>query len=196
MASEHYIQIGYPSAQDIRRNMRTPMKIISRVISCGALLLAGCVLCWGQGNAKPSEVTLCDLYQHPEQYNGKMIKVRGGSISGLRLEDIVHDLPTEKCSGYLSIIVVFPDQVKPAPDFELARDESYKKLYDSLHSPRPIHIDATYEGRFDLAFVWRDHQRIRVGQDGVKGYGKQHEYDARLVLQQVSDVWAMPLPRR
>jgi len=96
----------------------------------------------------------------------------------------------------MRIIVVFPDQVKPAPDFQLVQDESYKKLAEALHYPGPIHIDATYEGRLDAAFAWRDHKRIRLGQYGGKGYGKKHEYDGRIVLHQVSDVWAKPLPRR
>jgi hypothetical protein len=172
------------------------MKIISRLTYCGVLLLAGCLPFWGQEYAKPAQITLCELYSHPEQYNGKMIKVRGGSLSELRIENIVHDLPTEPCPTYMRIIVVLPDQVKPAPDFQLVRDESYKKLQQALHDSVPIRIDATYEGRFDVAFVWRDRQRIRVGQDEVKGYGKKHEYDARIVLRQVSDVWAMPIPRR
>jgi hypothetical protein len=113
------------------------------------------------------------------------------------------DFPSNAVSYYFfdelksaDVIVVLPDQVKPAPDFQLVRDESYKKLQQALHDSVPIRIDATYEGRFDGAFVWRDRQRIRVGQDEVKGYGKKHEYDARIVLRQVSDVWAMPIPRR
>jgi len=72
----------------------------------------------------------------------------------------------------MRIIVVFPDQVKPAPDFQLVQDESYKKLAEALHYPGPIHIDATYEGRLDAAFAWRDHKRIRLGQYGGKVTGR------------------------
>jgi len=95
----------------------------------------------------------------------------------------------------MRIIVVFPDQVKPAPGFNLVRDESYKRLEEALHSRSPIHIDATYEGRFDAAFAWRQGKRVKLGQGNDKGYGKKHEYDARIVLRQVYDVWASPLPR-
>lgn len=171
------------------------MKSLSKIIYSCLLLAASCVLCWGQNDAKPAQTTLCELYQRAETYNGKMIKVRGGSISGLRLENIAHDLPREKCATYMRIIVVFPDQVKPSPDFQLVRDESYKILDKALHSGHATHIDATYEGRFDVAFVWRDGQRIRVGQGETKGYGKNNEYDARIVLHQVSDVWTNSLPR-
>src|SRR5260370_26344827 len=171
------------------------MKMVVLATYACVLLLAGCGFCWGQYAAKPIKATLCDLYQHPEQYSGKVIKVRGGSVSGLRIEDLLHDSHAKPCPTYMRIIVVFPDQVKPTPDFQLVRDESYKKLEEALNYSGPIHIDATYEGRFDAAFAWRDHKRVRVGQDAEKGYGKKHEYDARIVLHQVSHASPIPVPR-
>ena len=169
------------------------MKMNMRGTYACVLLLAGCEFCWGRDAATPIEATLCDLYRHPEQYSGKMIKVRGGE---LRIEDLLHDSHAKPCPTSMRIIVAFPDQVKPAPGFQVVRDESYKKLEEALRYPGPIHIDATYEGRFDAAFAWRDHKRISLGQDKEEGYGKKHEYDGRIVLHQVSDVWAKPLPRR
>jgi len=171
------------------------MKTLMCVAFSCVLLLADCAFCWGQDAATPVVITLCDLYQHPEQYSGKVIKVRGGSVGGLSIEDLLHDSQPRPCPTYMRIIVVFPDRVRPAPGFQLVRDESYKKLEEALHFPGPIHIDATYEGRFDAAFAWRDQKRIKLGQDKEKGYGKKHEYDGRIVLHQVSDVWAKPLPR-
>ena len=82
----------------------------------------------------------------------------------------------------MRIIVVFPDQVNPTPAFTLVQDDSYEKLRKALSYPGPIHIDATYEGRFDPAFAWRDHKRIKLSQDSEKGYGKKHNYDGRIVL--------------
>jgi len=172
------------------------MRAMMRATSCCLLLLTGCGVCWSRDATNPVEATLCDLYQHPEQYAGKMIKVRGGSVGELHIEDTLHDSHAETCPAYMRIIVVFPDQVRPAPGFQLVQDESYKKLSEALHYPGPIHIDATYEGRFDPVFFWCDHKRIRVGQNNENGYGKKHEYDGRIVLHQVSDVWAKPLPRR
>jgi hypothetical protein len=159
-------------------------------------LLADCAVCSGQGSVKPVEATLCDLYQHPEQYAGKMIRVRGGSVDGLSIEDILHDSHAEPCPAYMRIVVVFPDQAKPVPDFQLIQDESYKKLIEALHYHGAIHIDATYEGRFDAAFRWHDHKRFRVGRYEDEGYGKKHEYDGQIVLHQVSGVWTQPLPRK
>ena len=167
-----------------------------RSSSACILLLIGCGFVRGQDAAKPVELTLCSLYQFPEQYAGKMIKVRGVSVGGLAIEDLRHDSQAEVCPTYMRIVVVFPDQVRPQPAFHLIRDDSFMKLEDALRSRGPIHIDATYEGRFDAAFAWRDHKRIRVGDSTKEGYGKNHEYDGRIVLRQVSDVWAKPLPRK
>ncbi len=160
------------------------------------LLLAGRISS-AQDLASPLNVSLCDLYEHPEDYTGKMIKVRGGSVGNeLRIEDILHDARSRPCSAYMGIIVVFPDHVKPIPGFDLLQDAALKKLEEALNHSGPIHIDATYAGRFDAVFAWRDHQRVRVGQGSEPGFGKKHEYDARIVLREVSDVWAEPLPRK
>jgi len=172
------------------------MKMIMRATCTYAVLLFWLAFCGAQEALTPVETTLCELYQNPEQYAGKMIRVRGGSVSDLRIENTRHDSPAVKCSAYMRLVVVFPDQVKPEPPFQLIRDESYKKLDEALHSPGPIHIDATYEGRFDPAFVWRNGKRIRVSQNQVKGYGNKHQYDGRIVLRQVSDVWTKRLPQR
>ena len=171
------------------------MKITTQATCVCILVLSA--LCWGQDATKPIEVSLCELYQHPEEYAGKMVKVRGGSVSDLSIDNVLHDAPAKACPAYMRLIVVFPDRVKPEPAFQLVEDDSYKQLQEALHHPGPIHIDATYEGRFDPAFVWRDHKRIRVSQDNEeKGYAKKHEYDGRIVLHEVSEVWAKSLPRR
>lgn len=165
------------------------MSTITRVTYGCVLLLAGCAFCWGQDAAKPVEATLCDLYQHPEQYAGKMVKVRG-SIAG---NDMWIDVFAEKsCTSWMRVVVVFPKQVKPPPDFDLVRDDSFKEFEDAMYHPRPIHIEATFEGRFDSVVTVQDGKRTRVG----KGYGKKHDYDGRIVLQKVSDVVAKPLPRK
>jgi hypothetical protein len=160
------------------------------------LLVVGCGLCRGQEDTKPIKTTLCNLYQHPDQFQGRLVKVRGGSVSSLWIEDILHDSPSEPCPAYLRIVVEYPDKLNPTPSFQLVRDESFRKLQEALNYGGPMRIDATYAGRFDVAFVWRDQKRINVGPGPGKGYGKKGEYDGRIVLNQVYDVWARPLPRR
>jgi hypothetical protein len=145
---------------------------------------------------KPEEVTLCDLYQHPEQYAGKMIKVRGGSVSGLEIEDLLHDTPSKPCPAYMTIVVVFPHQVEPAPGFQLVQDEAQKKLAEALRSSVAIKIEATYAGRFDAAYVWREQKRIPVSAQEGKHPAQKQDWDGRIVLRQVFDVWTYALPRK
>jgi len=142
------------------------------------------------GSAKSSEpavqkTTLCDLYQHPEKYAGKLVHVHA-SVSGKDLW--IDDFQKEACPAWTNVTAVYPHQVQPPPGFSFAEDESFAKFQDALH--KGMNVEATFEGRFDVAFVWRDHKRISVGSD--KGYGKKHKFGARLVLQRVSEVVARP----
>lgn len=174
------------------------MKVIRRLICGGVLLVAGYITCWGQDGAKPTPLTMCELYEHPEQYSGKMVKVRGGSLGAeLSISNVTLDGPVKTCSAFLDIIVLFPWQVNPSPGFDVVRDESFAKLEDAINS-RVMRIDATYEGRFDLLHVIRDGKRINVttGKAERRRVGKMSYYDARIVLHQVSDVSAFEPPRK
>jgi hypothetical protein len=164
------------------------MRAIMRVAYC-CFLLTPRGVCWGQDAGKPVEATLCDLYQHPDEYAGKMVRVRG-TIAG---NDMWIDAFTEKpCSSWMSIVVVFPDQIKPPPDFDLVKDDSFSKFEDAMYHSRPIHIEATFEGRFESVVTVRDGKRVTVG----KGYGKKHQHNGRVVLHRVSDVVVRPLGRK
>src|SRR5882724_588246 len=92
------------------------------------------------------------------------------------------------CSSWMNVVVVFPEQVKPTPGFSLVHGDSLTKLLESVRKGKGV--EATFEGRFDAAFVWRDHKRIPVGTD--PGYWKKNRYDARIVLHRVSDVLVLP----
>jgi hypothetical protein len=156
-----------------------------------AVLMALCYCAWGQENMQAFEVTLCELYQHPEKYAGKMVKFRA-TVAG-RTEDLwVDGFTREPCPSHIRVTVVFPGKVKPAPDFGLVHNDSIKEFQDALYYKGPIHIDATFEGRFDTVLTVQGEKRVRVG----KGYGKKSAYDARIVLYRVSNVWADPLPRK
>jgi hypothetical protein len=142
-----------------------------------------------QVSTQAVETTLCEMYQHPDQYAGKIVKVRG-TIAG---NDLWIDALTQTpCSSWMSIVVVFPSQVKPAPDFDLVRDDSFKEFENAIYHRRPIHIDATFEDRFDSAVTVQDGKRTKTSE----GYGKKHEHDGRIVLHIVSDVVAKTVPRR
>lgn len=148
------------------------------------LLVLNGVLCCGQMET-PLKVTMCELYEHPEQYAGKMVTVRA-SVAGNDLW--IDSFEQKACPTWTQVVVIFPDQVKPEPGFGLVRDDSLTKLLDSVRGGKGV--EATFEGRFDAAFVWRDHKKIAVGTDA--GYGKKNRYGGRIVLQRVSDVVVLP----
>jgi hypothetical protein len=92
----------------------------------------------------------------------------------------------------MSIVVIFPGQIKPPPNFDLVKDDAFSKLEDATYHSRPIRIEATFEGRFESVVSVRNGKRVTVG----KGYGNKHQYDGRIVLHRVSDIVALPLGRK
>lgn len=152
------------------------------------------VLSYGQMDKQdtPLKVTMCDLYEHPEQYAGKIVEVRA-NVSGkdLALDDFSE---TKSCSAYMKLHLELPQETTPAPGFDLVRGDAYNELHEKLH--QGMNVVATYEGRFDPLFVWREQKRVRVGEGTDKGYGKSRRYDGRIVLRKVSDVVARPIPHR
>ena len=53
------------------------MRVAAWVFLTSLFLLNVFTFSWGQANPHPVEITLCDLYQHPDQFAGKVVKVRG-----------------------------------------------------------------------------------------------------------------------
>ncbi len=152
------------------------------------------VLSWGQMNTQvsPPKVTMCELYEHPEQYAGKIVEVRA-NVSGkyLALDDFSNQ---KSCSAYMRIHLELPQETTPATSFELVRGDAYNELLEKLH--RGMNVIATFEGRFDPLFVWRDQKRVRVGAGTGKGYGRSLRYDGRIVIRKVSDLLARAVPSR
>jgi hypothetical protein len=143
----------------------------------------------GQGQTGPQtapvKATLCDLAEHPERYAGQMVAVHA---SAMGRDFWIEDFTNKPCSAWTQVIVVYPNQIKPSPGFDLVRDDAFNKFFEEVRKGR--NVEATYEGRFDVAHVWRDHKRIDVGSE--KGYGKKHRYGGRIVLHQISDVVSHP----
>ena len=129
----------------------------------------------------PVKTTLCDLSQHPEQYAGKIIAVHG-SVAGNDLW--IDDFQQKPCSSWIPLVVVLPNVIRPTPEFNLVQDESFTRFFLGVH--RGSGVEATFEGRFDAAFVWRNHKKIFVSK--TKGYGKKNRYGGRIVLHRLSDV--------
>ena len=76
-----------------------PWKVIAmvRAVVPAFLALLPCVA-FGQGNAdEPIKTTLCQLVKTPDQFNGKMVQVRGVVLSSLEYGE----LKDGSCSAYL-----------------------------------------------------------------------------------------------
>jgi hypothetical protein len=175
-------------SKEISRS-KTAMKHFAFVLS----LIVYAVLSYGQTDKDmPLKVTACELYEHPEQYAARMVEVRA-NVSGkdLALDDFSDQ---KSCSAYMKLHLEFPQEIRPVPNFNLVHDDAYNELFEKLHGG--MNVTATYEGRFDPAFVWNDQKRRRVGESISDGFGKKHRYDGRIVLRKVSDVLARPMPRR
>jgi hypothetical protein len=160
-----------------------------RISCCFCLFVLAMCTAMGRGQEdqqnRPTKTTLCVLAEQPEQYAGKMVAVRAKEMG----KDFwIEDFANTSCSAWTQVIVVYPDQINPVPGFNLVRDDAFRKFFEEIQKGNTV--EATYVGRFDVAFVWRDHKRISVGTD--KGYGKKQKYGARLVLQSISEVVARP----
>ena len=160
-----------------------------KLSSCFCVSLLAFYTAMGRGRADsqsaPIKVTLCELAEHPEQYAGKMVAVHASEMG----KDFwIEDFTNKSCSAWTEVVVVYPDQIRPAPGFDLIHNDAFNKFFEAVRQGR--NVEATYEGRFDVAYVWRDHKRISVGTD--KGYGKKQKYGARIVLRSISEVVARP----
>lgn len=172
------------------------MKVIGRARFISIFLFLGSAVAQPPDATNPIPVTVCQLFEHPEHYIGKMIKVRGASVGArIWLSNAISD--GSVCSAWLDVVVLFPAQVSLTSDLDVVRDESLKKLEGAINS-RGMHIEATYEGRFEFLYEIRGGKRVNLttGKQERKRVGRMSFYDARIVLHKVSDVVAFPLPRR
>ena len=150
----------------------------------------------GEADAEPTAMraTLCDLAQRPEQYIGKLVEVPA-SVSGNDLSiDDFEQKPA--CPSWMGVILVLPEQMKPKPDFDVVRDDPFNQFFADLR--KGMNMQATFEGRFEAVYTWRNQKQVWIGEGGAnrKGFGKRGQYGGRILLRRVSDLLARPVPRR
>jgi hypothetical protein len=138
--------------------------------------------------------TLCELAQNPEAFNGKMIRVRASAM-GTKVKDLLIDDFEQKpaCSASMWVEVVLPDQVRPKPGFDTVQDGSFQRFVNQMKS---MNVQATFEGRFDVAAARTGRKRHIAHFENEKGFGKGGRSGGRIVLNSVSDVVARYIPRR
>lgn len=142
-----------------------------------------------------TKTTLCELARNPELFNGKMIQVRasamGRNIKNLWIDDFEQK---PACSAWMGVVVVLPEQITPKPEFDAVRDAIFQQFSQDING---MNVQATFEGRFDAAYTWKESKREWVAQSkNRKGFGKGGQYGGRIVLSRVSDVVARYVPRR
>jgi len=73
----------------------------------------------------------------------------------------------------------------------LERDTGFEQFDQA--SRTHMNIEATFEGRFDAVFTWREGKRINL--EPSDGFGKNKLHGGRIVLRKVCGVGARPIPR-
>jgi hypothetical protein len=156
------------------------------------LLVSLAWLCQAEDEPAHINATLCELAEHPEQYMGKMVRVRASAVGDLSIDDFGQ---RPACQSWIGVILVLPEQVNPRADFDVIRDESFSQLFDDLR--KGMNVQATFEGRFDAVYTWRDQKRVWIaGAVKSKGFGKKGQFGGRIVLHRASDILARPVPRK
>jgi hypothetical protein len=145
--------------------------------------------------AAPAVTSLCELAQNPDVFNGIMVRVRASAM-GVAIKDLWIDDFEQKpaCSAWMGVVVVLPEQIRPHSEFDVVRDASYQQFCEKI---RNMNVQATFEGRFEAVYTWKDHKRIWIASaQGQRGFGKKGRYGGRIVLYRVADVVARSIPRR
>jgi hypothetical protein len=144
---------------------------------------------WSENDSVVTKTTLCELAQFPNQYTGKMVEVRA-NVSGSELW--ITDL--KECPSFMGVILVMSYQVKPRPSFETMRDDMFNRVFEELGKGK--WVVATFEGRFDGVYTWKNQKQIWIseGKEKFTGFGRNGLAGGRIILRRISDILALPLP--
>jgi hypothetical protein len=158
---------------------------MTRVIISGLMLTLVVPWCGKGQETGTALVDICDLARHPEEYSGKIVRVRADVNSGWRRQgqlitefSIGQLFGSTRCIAHLKVIL--PARVKPEPGFALRQDEEFRKLDEALHTSKVT--TATFQGRFVSG--------------SKKDSGKAQPSAMKLILERVADVKAHSAPSR
>jgi len=165
-----------------------------------AILLLGCVhLALAQIKDAALNASICQLFENPSKYEGKLVRIRAVFVGSFESSGIVDP----KChksiwlttpSGLLrsvgAILISQRSPSVPRADFELVKDKDDEK-FDRLTSSfgksnwpycADYKVTATFTGRLDhrLDFV--------KDEKGANGFGHMGLSEFQIVLRSVSDV--------
>lgn len=148
-----------------------------RPVAAGVLALVLALCCGAQEPREATNVDICDLVQRPDDYAGKIVRLRADVSSGwtkperpIAALSIKQPFSSIRCHTELK--VVLPERTAHTEGVELRRDDSFRSLEQALHMS--MTTTATFQGRFESTAH-------------VKS-GKTRQVGMRLVLEAVSDV--------
>jgi hypothetical protein len=155
------------------------------------LIVAICIMkaeAVGQFDA-PVDASLCDLYERPDDYDGRMVRLRGSLVGHNPWIESPAPRSQPTCSAYMRVVIALPEDIEPDPGFDLARDASLAEFIEAQSGPHNIHV--TVEGLFVSYISVQDGVRVRA-----RDPDRELDFDGRIVLRGVSDVVAYPIPAR
>jgi hypothetical protein len=148
-----------------------------RLVVPGVLALALALCCGAQEQRAALSVDICDLVQRPDDYAGKIVRLRadvnsgwtkpGRPITGFSIKQ-----PFSSVRCHTQLKVVLPESADHTGSVELRRDDAFKTLEQALHTS--MTAAATFQGRFESSATAKS--------------GKARLSGMRLVLEAVSDV--------
>jgi hypothetical protein len=186
---------------------------MKRLAVLGLVCVFSCCL-----HAQVVDTTVCDILKNPTSFNGKIVKIKGtvtagfdqfvvrGTDCGVRVSDIWLSYPegSKAKAGPATML-----QMQPAQNFAgtstpeqrtpvvLEKSKDFKQFDSQLAAPAKVdamclgcpryEVSATLVGRLDgtQAKVQRDKDGKIMS---FTGFGNLNAYNARLVLQSVSEV--------
>jgi hypothetical protein len=178
------------------------VRVWGSTLSSAAIVLS--LLSPASESSQPQTATVCKVLVDPAKYDRKIIRLKARVTFDWEFIEAWY----ESCKE--GILLVYPDEIQPRPSFSLVRDEQYERYRQFLEAreyPRkagsstsidtredfteslPLYeVEAVLTGRLDSADV-RDNKGRMVHK---AQFGHLNSYRARLVLQSLSDVKAIP----
>jgi hypothetical protein len=172
--------------------------------------------------AQVVDASACDILANPQSFDGKMVRVKGTVVAGFEEFAIkasgcnqgaiwlAYPIGTKAKAGAVAVVQLQLGRNNPAsvanlnrPGVKLEKNKDFKQFDSLLSTPYKsggmclgcvlYTVTATLVGRLDGTKdtgVTRDKDGKFVG---VSGFGNLNRYNARLVLQSVSDVTAQEI---
>src|SRR5579872_7125692 len=83
-------------------------------------------------HAEVATVTMCELWESPTKYAGRMVQVRATAMGRDFKELWIEGYGCKPTQGYMHVLAELPEQVDPQPDFTAVVDDSFATFRSSI----------------------------------------------------------------